>query len=68
MYAIYDGKLAVAEPGLPLGEIYERCVVPLGLPSAWSAHVGDDDVGADYRSCAGDVIEFSRGCRPPHGA
>ena len=58
VYAVYGGKLAVVEPGLLLAEIYERCAESLGLPATWAAHIGDEDVGEDYRTKAGDVIDF----------
>lgn len=58
VYAIYGGQLAVVEPGLLVGEIYERCAASLSLPATWAAHVGDEDVFKDYRTKAGDVIEF----------
>jgi hypothetical protein len=58
VYAIYDDQLAVVGPGLLVGEIYERCAASLSLPTMWAAHVGDEDVFRDYRSKAGDVIEF----------
>ena len=60
VYVVYDGTLAVMEPGLHLAEIFERCAVSLGLPTNWGAHVGDDDVFEDYCAKAGDLIEFCK--------
>ena len=58
VYAVYGVNLAVVEPGLRLREIHERCAVPLGLPTIWSAHVGAEDVYKDYCAKAGDVVDF----------